>query len=61
MRYILAVLACLGILLAYGAIAHELGWRAGGGAIPMLLFFAAVAATWKAITKRRGRGKDGHE
>ena len=29
------------------------GWKLGGGVIPRLILFAAIAATWCAITKNR--------
>lgn len=55
MRYILALLACLGLLIAHGMLGELLGWRHGGGLIPILILVAALTATWRAITKRRAR------
>jgi len=45
----LALLACLGLLLVYAAIGGYLGWRSGGGAIPMLILFAALIGASRAI------------
>jgi len=36
--------------LAYAAIGASLGWRNGGGTIPVMVLFAVWAATWTAIT-----------
>lgn len=51
MKYILAIAACFGIFLVYAAIGVVMGWKSGGGAIPMLIFFAAIVGAWRAITK----------
>lgn len=55
MKYILALIACLGILLAHGILGQLLGWRNGGGVIPILILLAALTTTWRAITKTRAR------
>jgi hypothetical protein len=47
MKYGLAVLACIGIFFVYAMIGAALGWRHGGGVIPMLI----LGATWRGITK----------
>ncbi len=47
-RYVLATVACGAILLLYVIACGVFGWKRGGGAIPMLMFLSAVAATWKA-------------
>ena len=52
MRYIVALLACFVIFVVYAVIADIMGWKAGGGAIPMLILFAAFVGTWRAITKK---------
>ena len=41
----------------YAIIGGILGWKHGGGAIPMILFFAAVVWAWKAITGTKGGEK----
>ena len=51
MRHVLAILACLGLTLLYVLLAAALGWRRGGGLIPLLVFFAALGGTWRIITK----------
>jgi len=51
MKYGLAVLACIGIFFVYAMIGAALGWRHGGGVIPMLILFAILGATWRGITK----------
>ncbi len=52
MKYALALAACFGIFLVYAIIAGVMGWKHGGGAIPMLILFAALIGTWRAIIKR---------
>lgn len=55
MRYILALLACFGLFIGYVIIVTGvMQSRSGGGAIPMLILLAAMAGTWKAITKKKG-------
>ncbi len=49
-KYILATVACGAIFLLYVIACVFFGWERGGGLIPMLIFFGAVTATWKAIT-----------
>ncbi len=53
MKYVLAILACIVIFIAYVIIGAALGWRHGGGLIPVMILFAAIGATWRAITKKR--------
>jgi hypothetical protein len=55
MKYILAILACVGLFIAYGILGELLGWRHGGGVIPILVLLAALTATWRAITKTRSQ------
>lgn len=57
MRYVYAIAACIGLFLLYAVIGTILGWKSGGGAIPMILFFAAVVWTWKSITGVRAGEK----
>lgn len=51
MKYFIALAACFGIFILYVMISVAMDWKHGGGAIPMLIFFAAVVGTWRAITK----------
>lgn len=48
--YIVAVLACIGIVIIYAVIGALLGWKHGGGYIPMIILFGVLTATWKGIT-----------
>ena len=48
--YIIAVLACIGIVIIYAVIGALLGWEHGGGYIPMIILFGVLTATWKGIT-----------
>ena len=60
MKYVLAILACAGLFLLYAVLgAAVFGWKHGGGVIPMLILFAAMGATWRAITKNRNTPKVG--
>ncbi len=49
MKYVLAVAACFGIFVVYSIIAGIMGWKSGGGAIPMMILFAALIGTWHAM------------
>lgn len=48
--YLVAILACAGIVLIYAIIGVLLGWKHGGGVLPMIILFGALTATWKGIT-----------
>lgn len=48
--YLIAILACVGILIIYSFIGVWLGWKHGGGIIPMIILFGVISATWKGIT-----------
>ena len=56
-RIIVAVLVCAGILLLYGIIGALLGFKNGGGAIPILICFGLMGLAWKVITKE-DQGKE---
>jgi hypothetical protein len=47
----LAIAACAGEAFAYAPVGALLGWRHGGGVIPMVILFGILGATWRAITK----------
>lgn len=51
MKYVLCVLAVIAEFIAYALIGGALGWKYGGGLIPMMLFYAVVGATCRAIIK----------
>ena len=48
-RTLLAIVACIAILIAYGVIGAAIGWKHGGGLIPTLILWAALSATWRGI------------
>ena len=52
MRYFFAILACFALFIVYTMVGLMMGWRHGGGIIPMLIFFAACSFIWKKITKK---------
>ena len=52
-RYVYAIAACFALFVLYALIRGMLGWKGTGGVIPMLIFFAALVVTWRAITKER--------
>ncbi len=55
MKYIIAVVACAAEVFLYGLIGVFLGWKRGGGVIPMMILVAALGATWTGITNRDSR------
>lgn len=59
MHYIFAITTCIGLFFIYAIIGGILGWKHGGDAIPMIIFFAAVIWiwTWKAIAGIKGGEK----
>lgn len=62
MKYVLALLVCAGIFFLYIVLGMVLfGWEHGGGLIPNLILFAALGATWRAITKKQNFPKGGNE
>ena len=52
-RYVYAVIACALILIAYFTIAAIIGWKGGGGVIPVMLMLACVAWVWNLITDKK--------
>jgi hypothetical protein len=56
MKYVMAAVACLSILMVYIVTSALMGWKHGGGAIPMMILFATCTGAWKAITKSKGKG-----
>jgi hypothetical protein len=58
MKYAIALAACFGIFIVYIVIRGVMGWKHGGGAIPMMILFAALVGTWRTITKKdEGKGE----
>lgn len=51
MRYVLAFLACFGLVALFGLLTVDL--QHGGGMIPKLILFVAIIFTWRAITKQK--------
>ena len=51
-KYVMAVLACLGIFGVYVVIAASMGWKRGGGYVVMAIVFMAIVGVWKAITRK---------
>ena len=49
-RHVVAVVACAVIVFVYAMIGAALGWKYGGGAIPILCLLAILSGTWRAIT-----------
>ena len=51
-KYVMALLACLGIFGVYVVIAASMGWKQGGGYVVMVIVFMAIVGAWKAITRK---------
>lgn len=58
MKYFLAFLACLAIAALYVLLGSIIGWKHGGGVIPMMILMAVLIGTWRSITTKR---KELHE
>lgn len=56
MKYVVAVIICCGLILLYAVIGALLGWRHGGGYIPMIILLSVVGAVWTAITRSVSSG-----
>ena len=54
MRFVNAIAACFGLFVVYAIIGGILGWKHGGGAMHIIIFFAVVIWTWNAITGTKG-------
>lgn len=50
LRIVLALLACFGVYVVYVIIGVSLGWKRGGGIIPLMIMFAIMGYVWRAIT-----------
>ena len=57
MRYVYAIAACIGLFIVYAVNGGIMGWKHESGAIPMILFFAVILWTWRAITGTKGGEK----
>ena len=52
-KMVIAVFVIIILYIVWIALGHVLfGWQYGGGAIPMMLFFAMAVYVWKTITKK---------
>lgn len=51
MRYFVAVAVITVEFFLYSILGAALGWKHGGGAIPLIILVAVMGATWSAITK----------
>ena len=51
MKYVLCGLAVIAEFFAYSMIGVMLGWKHGGGMLPMMLLWAVWAATCRSIMK----------
>lgn len=51
-RYVLAVLACAGIVALYTLVCMLFGWKHGGGYLPIAMELAFMALVWRKITRR---------
>ena len=49
--YLAAIVVCGAEIVVYVIIGALLGWKHGGGLLPMLILFSLVGWTWRAITK----------
>lgn len=48
--YIVAFLACAGIIILYLVIgAIFFGWERGGGVLPLMILFGVIGTIWKGI------------
>lgn len=61
MKYVYALLACAGIVLVHQFIGFKLGWKNGGGVIPMLILLTVLGSVWNGITKKRETREDTEE
>jgi hypothetical protein len=49
--YLVAILACAVIIIAWSVIgAACFGWKHGGGILPMMLLLVILSGVWKGIT-----------
>ena len=53
-RILLALIACFGVYMLYVIIGVALGWKRGGGMIPVLVMLVCMGYTWRAITDKKG-------
>ena len=57
-RIVLAIILIIFLsLLWFGLGAALFGWKNGGGAIPMILYFGLVTFVWSTITKKTSEEK----
>lgn len=56
MKYFFAILACGAGFLAYAVVSELLGWKRGGGILPIVILFSVIGWTWRSITKTPAQG-----
>ena len=50
MRYFFALLACAALFFLYVLLGVAMGWKHGGGLIPMGILMFLISVTWSSIT-----------
>lgn len=61
MKYVVATLAGLGIIIAYAFLGVAIGWKHGGGYLPLLVLWSVVVASWVAIVNTWRACKAGNQ
>ncbi len=56
-RYVYAIVACTALFFVYVFIGGILGWKHGGGAIPMILFLPQLYGHGKQSQEQKGGAK----
>lgn len=51
MIYVLAVLACLGVVVLYFVTGALLEWEHGGGTFVLAILFGIISIVWYSITR----------
>ena len=58
MKYLIAISLCCTEIFLYAIIGALLGWKHGGGFIPMFILIAVLGLTWRVITKKPAASTD---
>ncbi len=57
MRYVIAIVACLALVIIFNIIGTAaFDWKYGGGAIPQTFLVAIIFYTFRSITKKKDSG-----
>lgn len=51
-RYVLAVLACAGVVVLYTLVCLMFGWKHGGGYMGIAMEMCFMGLVWRMITKK---------